>query len=128
MQIEFQYGIKLVKALSGDTRVSMLRLLSCGERCIDELLQFFPYAKETVESELAVLCEAKLVEKRTVEYMDYYRIEPSSNNIVKNFLINNRIEGEDSSCRFVIPVKANTERRTWPSAVASGTTTVSPPH
>jgi len=92
MAIEFHYGIKLIKALSGDTRIAMLRLLACGERRIDELLQFFPYARETVEGELAILCGARLVEKRTVDCRDYYRVEPSSANIVKNFLTNNRIE------------------------------------
>lgn len=109
MAMEFHYGIKLLKALSGDTRVSMLRLLACGERCIDELLQFFPHARETVECELAVLCDARLAEKRTVDYMDYYRIDPASANIVRNFLRNNRIEAEADGCRFVIPGKAGRE-------------------
>ncbi len=90
MAIEFHYGIKLVKALSNDVRMEMIRILSCGDRCLAELEQLFPGPKETLEQHLEILADVKLVEKRTVNYLTFYAIDPSSKNIIRNLVTNTR--------------------------------------
>ncbi len=63
-------------ALSDETRVRVLEMLSCGERCVCELQDSVGAAQSRLSFHLKVLREAGLVNDRKQGRWNYYSIRP----------------------------------------------------
>ena len=66
--------LAVAKALSSDTRVRALMMLSNGELCLCQIIDVLRLAPSTVSKHLAVLGEAGLVEWRKEGRWRYYRL------------------------------------------------------
>jgi len=65
---------KQFKALSDETRLRILSLLSEGELCVCDLMAVLELPQSTVSRHLATLRNAALVEDRRQEVWMYYRL------------------------------------------------------
>jgi predicted transcriptional regulator len=88
MLTDCHYGKKLVSALTNETRIEIVRVLSSGQRFVGELEQLFPVCKEVLMQHLEILVGVNLIKVNTVDSFVFYSIHSSSINIVQNFLIN----------------------------------------
>ncbi|NNM53295.1 MAG: winged helix-turn-helix transcriptional regulator [Spirochaetales bacterium] len=70
--LDFSQGTKFFKALSDETRVRILHILSCGELCGCSLLEYFSISQSTLSHHLSLLMEVGLVSgRRTGKWMHY---------------------------------------------------------
>ncbi len=71
-------AVALFHALSDATRISILRMLRGGERCVCELQDELGAAQSRLSFHLRVLKEAGLVSDRREGRWAYYRIVPAA--------------------------------------------------
>lgn len=90
MLTDFHFGKILVSALSDETRIEVVRVLSGGQRYASELEQLFPVCTEVLHRHLEILSEARLISMSILDSRVYYGIHSSSINLVQNFLVNKR--------------------------------------
>jgi ArsR family transcriptional regulator len=72
--LDFTQGTKYFKALSDETRIRILHILSCGELCGCEILEYFSISQPTLSHHLALLTEAGLVSARREGKWMYYTV------------------------------------------------------
>jgi ArsR family transcriptional regulator len=65
---------KLFKALSDETRLRILSLLTAGELCVCDLMEVFQLPQSTVSRHLAYLRNTGLVDDRRQGVWMYYRL------------------------------------------------------
>jgi len=65
---------KLFKALSDETRLRILSLLTTGELCVCDLMEVFHLPQSTVSRHLAYLRNTGLVDDRRQGVWMYYRL------------------------------------------------------
>jgi DNA-binding transcriptional ArsR family regulator len=66
--------INIAKALSDETRVRALAMLSQGELCVCQLIEMLGLAPSTVSKHMSILYQAKLVNTRKQGRWNYYRL------------------------------------------------------
>ena len=66
--------IKLLKALSDESRIKIIRALMNGEQCACSIVPFVGKAQSTVSSHLKTLEEAKILESRREGSNIYYKV------------------------------------------------------
>jgi ArsR family transcriptional regulator len=76
----------LFKALSDETRVRILMLLTHGELCVCDLMEVLDLPQSTVSRHLATLRHAGLVEDRRQGTWNYYRLVETSIPVYREFL------------------------------------------
>jgi len=66
--------LQVLKALSDEIRLRMLKLLEQGELCVCELMEVLKMPQSTVSKHLGILYEAGLVERKKMGTWSYYRL------------------------------------------------------
>ncbi|HRR03506.1 MAG TPA: metalloregulator ArsR/SmtB family transcription factor, partial [Treponemataceae bacterium] len=64
MELDFVRGSALFKALADETRSKIVHILSCGEVCACELLDYFDLSQPTLSHHLGILVDSGLVRAR----------------------------------------------------------------
>jgi len=64
MNNDYDNNAKIFKALSDPSRVKIIDILSCGERCACEILEHFDFTQPTLSHHMKVLMKCGLVESR----------------------------------------------------------------
>ena len=78
-----QYSI-VFKALSDDTRIKILDMLSKGELCACNILEEFDITQPTLSYHMKILCESGLVESRKEGIWMRYSIKNETLLLLKN--------------------------------------------
>ncbi|GBE15503.1 HTH-type transcriptional repressor CzrA [bacterium BMS3Abin14] len=76
----------LFKALSDETRLRIMALLTCGELCVCDLIEVMELPQSTVSRHLATLRQAGLVADRRQGVWIYYRLGESSEPVGRELL------------------------------------------
>jgi len=72
-----QQTIKMLKAISDETRLSVIILLnSVGERCVSDILTSIKVEPTLMSHHLSVLREMKIVKSKRVSKSIFYNINP----------------------------------------------------
>ena len=66
--------VKIFRALSDETRLNLIRLLSSGERCVCELFQALNIPQPKVSRHLAYLKKVGLVKSRKAGLWQHYSL------------------------------------------------------
>jgi ArsR family transcriptional regulator len=74
MAIDFTLGTALCKAMADETRARIIHILSCGELCACDLLDYFEVTQPTLSHHLAILVESGLVLARPEGKWTHYRL------------------------------------------------------
>ena len=81
--IDYEANAKILKVISDATRLKIVDILSCGERCICDLLEFFDLTQPTISHHMKVLMDAGLVNMRKEGQWNYYSLnKPMCNDVI----------------------------------------------
>lgn len=96
MEIDFLRGTALFKALADETRSRIVHILSCGEVCACEILDYFDLSQPTLSHHLRVLVESGLVTARPEGKWTRYSLNREELTFIEQFL--NTISRESDVC------------------------------
>ena len=94
----FEYGRKLIAALSDETRIRLVRILACGDRTLSQLEKQLIISEEELKANLSLLVDIKLVTSWSDDTTIYFVLSPGAEPIIRNFLENNHIPADDEFC------------------------------
>lgn len=72
--INYEEEAKILKVLSDPNRLKIIDILSCGERCACDILDFFQFTQPTLSHHMKVLADAELVKIRKDGQWNYYSL------------------------------------------------------
>ena len=99
MNMNYEENAKVFKALSDPSRLKILDILSCGERCACEILEYFDFTQPTLSHHMKVLSDCGLVEVRKEGLWNYYSLNVNNCNKLTLFLMNIVTETKDCICK-----------------------------
>ena len=97
----WQYGRKLVAALTDKTRVRIVRILACGDRTLPMLEKELSISQEELKAHLTLLSDIQLVASWSDEASVFFVLSPGAEPIIRNFLENNHIPADDEFCMLL---------------------------
>lgn len=101
MNIDFDQGSLIFKALSDETRVRIMHILSCGELCACDILKYFDLTQPTLSHHMAVLTVSGLVETRKDGKWTYYRINEKTAEFLTTFLKSLIHPSDECACKTI---------------------------
>jgi ArsR family transcriptional regulator len=97
--LDLSRAARCFHALSDETRLSVVRLLSGGERCVCDLQEALGAAQSRLSFHLKVLKEAGLVTDRREGRWSYYSLSPEALNALAALAAELRPGEHDWGCR-----------------------------
>ena len=88
MENKYEVNAKIFKALSDPNRLKILEILSCGEKCACNILEYFDFTQPTLSHHMKVLIDCGLVLSRKEGTWNYYTLNDSNANELVMFLMN----------------------------------------
>ncbi len=89
----------LFKALSDETRLKIVEMLSCGELCACNILEAFEITQPTLSYHMKILTDCGLVQARKDGAWMRYTLQNSVSNDLGKFLVNMTAGKTDCICR-----------------------------
>ena len=99
MKMNYEENAKIFKALSDASRLKIIDILSCGEKCACDILEHFDFTQPTLSHHMKVLIESGLVEVRKEGLWSYYYLSVNNCNKLSLFLMNIVTETEECICK-----------------------------
>ena len=99
--IEAEEAVIILKALADETRVLIVEMLSCGERCACQINQAFCITQPTLSYHLNVLTKCNLVDARKDGMRIWYSLNQPAIDDFKAYLDRITSDTEDCSCKRV---------------------------
>jgi transcriptional regulator, ArsR family len=97
--------VPVFKALFDETRLKIIEMLSCGEMCAYDILEFFHITQPTLSYHMKVLTESGLIDGRRDGAWMKYRINLERVSSVKDFLDCITTEQETCICKGIAEMK-----------------------
>lgn len=83
MQYNYNEYVPIFKALADETRLKIVEMLSCGEMCACDILEYFQITQPTLSYHMKILTDSGLVNGRRDGAWMKYRINTDKVNMVK---------------------------------------------
>ncbi len=96
MKYSYAEYVSLFKAISDQTRLKIVGLLSCGELCACQLLDNFNITQPTLSYHMRILCESEIVKGRRDGAWMYYSINDTAIETISDFLF--QIKSNKDQC------------------------------
>lgn len=96
---KYEKNSKIFKALSDPKRLKILDLLSCGEKCACEILEYFNFTQPTLSHHMKVLIDSGLVDTRKEGIWNYYKINNTISNRAVLFFMEITTDTEKCICK-----------------------------
>lgn len=96
MEVDYETNAGILKALSDAKRLKIIDMLSCGEKCACELLDYFSFTQPTLSYHMKLLTDCGLVNGRKDAQWNHYSLNRNRFNQVIFFLMT--IITEDDDC------------------------------
>jgi ArsR family transcriptional regulator len=91
----------MFKALSDETRIKIVEMLSCGEMCACDILESFKITQPTISYHMKILSECGLVKARKDGPWMKYVVDSQSARKLKDFLEGITTESENCICKNI---------------------------
>ena len=90
--------VSILKAISDETRLKIIDMLSCGELCACDILEAFDITQPTLSYHMKILTECGIVTGiRSGAWMNYTLNREKANQLI-NFILNVTQEKDDCIC------------------------------
>jgi len=99
MSMNYEDNSKLIKALSDPNRLKIIDILSCGEKCACEILEYFAFSQPTLSHHMKVLIDHQIVSVRKDGLWSHYSLNITQCNKILLFLMNLITDTETCICK-----------------------------
>lgn len=99
--INYEENAKILKVLSDPNRLKIIDILSCGEICACDILEYFDFTQPTLSHHMKVLSDSGIVSVRKEGLWNYYTLNNLKCNEVIKSLMSIINEKEDCICRVI---------------------------
>ena len=99
MKQNYDDNARVIKALSDSSRLKIIDILSCGERCACDILEHFDFTQPTLSHHMKVLLDCGIVECRKDGLWSYYSLNSSNCNKLILFLMNLITDTDECICK-----------------------------
>ncbi|KMT22548.1 ArsR/SmtB family transcription factor [Clostridium cylindrosporum] len=99
MEKKYDINSKIFKALSDPNRLRIIDMLSCGEMCACDLLNYFDFTQPTLSHHMKVLIDCGLVKCRKEGTWNYYTLDNANANRLVLFLMSIITDTEECICK-----------------------------
>lgn len=107
MNLNYDDNAVIIKALSDASRLKIIDILSCGEKCACDLLENFDFTQPTLSHHMKVLTDCGIVNCRKEGLWSYYSLNISNCNKLILFLMNIFTDKDDCICKDKSKNKCN---------------------
>jgi len=90
---------KIIKALSDPSRLKIIDILSCGERCACDILEHFEFTQPTLSHHMKVLMDCGILNCRKDGLWSYYSLNNNNCNKLILFLMNLITDTDECICK-----------------------------
>lgn len=101
LKLNYDSNAKIIKSLSDPNRLKIIDILSCGERCACDILEYFDFTQPTLSHHMKVLMDCGLVDCRKEGLWSHYSLNTTNCNKLILFLMNLISDTEDCICKEV---------------------------
>jgi len=99
MKMNYEENAKIFKALCDSSRLKIIDILSCGEKCACEILEDFDFTQPTLSHHMKVLSDCGLVVVRKEGLWNHYTLNVNNCNKITLFMMNLVTETENCICK-----------------------------
>ncbi|MBE6066556.1 MAG: winged helix-turn-helix transcriptional regulator [Clostridium lundense] len=99
MDKNYEANARIFKALSDSSRLQIVDILSCGEKCACDILEEFDFTQPTLSHHMKVLMDCGIVSCRKEGLWSYYSLSSSNCNKLIIFLMNLVTDTDDCICK-----------------------------
>lgn len=99
MDSNYDDKAKIMKALSDANRLKIIDILSCGEKCACDLLEYFDFTQPTLSHHMKVLIDCGIVKSRKEGLWSHYSLNNSNCNKLILFLMSLVTDTDDCICK-----------------------------
>lgn len=99
MKKNYDDNAKIIKALSDSSRLRIVDILSCGEKCACDILVHFDFTQPTLSHHMKVLIDCGIVENRKEGQWSFYSLNNANCNRLILFLMNLITDTEECICK-----------------------------
>jgi ArsR family transcriptional regulator len=99
MKQNYDDNSRIIKALSDSSRLKIMDILSCGERCACDILEHFDFTQPTLSHHMKVLMDCGIVECRKEGLWSFYSLNTSNCNKLILFLMNLVTDTAECICK-----------------------------
>ncbi len=106
MEDHYQEQARILKTLSEPSRLKIVDMLSCGEKCACELLDSFNFTQPTLSHHMKILMESGLVQCRKEGLWSYYSLDAGNCRALLEALSSLMHFTEDCICHSATPLNS----------------------
>lgn len=99
MDRNYDDNARIIKALSDPSRLKIVDILSCGEKCACDILEEFDFTQPTLSHHMKVLMGCGIVECRKEGLWSYYSLHISNCNKLMLFLMGLITDTDECICK-----------------------------
>lgn len=99
MNRNYEMNARIFKALSDPSRLKILDILSCGEKCACDILEHFDFTQPTLSHHMKVLMECGLVKSRKEGLWSHYCLDNNNTSKLVLFLMGIFTDTNDCICK-----------------------------
>ncbi len=99
--MNYDENAKIFKALSDGNRLKIIDILSCGERCACDILEYFDFTQPTLSHHMKILADLDLVNIRRKGTWNHYSLNKTRYKEILEFMDRIFNEKEDCICRII---------------------------
>jgi ArsR family transcriptional regulator len=107
MKHSYAEYVPAIKAMSDETRLKIIDMLSCGEMCACDILEEFSISQSTLSYHMKILTESGLVNGVRDGAWMRYTLNTVKTNELKEFLTGITCEKEDCICKNSSKIKTD---------------------
>lgn len=101
MDIDFEKGATLLKAIADPTRICIVHILSCGDLCVCELQKYFNLRQPTLSHHLGILKSAGIITSSRKGKWIYYGVKRTTVQALTGFLDAVFLPGDTCLCHAI---------------------------
>ncbi len=99
MKYNYDTNAKIIKSLSDSSRLKIIDILSCGEKCACDLLEQFNFTQPTLSHHMKVLMDCGLVKSRKDGLWSYYSLDNTNCSKLILYLMNLVTDKDECICK-----------------------------